>query len=97
MQALHDLYNNRGFQVVAVNIQEDKETVEPFIKEYGISFPIWMDLDGAVTGLYGVHSIPTTYLVNGEGLVVGRLIGSIDWMAPNIQEVIQKLIETLEA
>jgi thioredoxin-like negative regulator of GroEL len=63
----------------------------------GFDFPVWMDPTGAIAGEYGIQSIPTTYLMNGKGEVVGRIIGSIDWTDAGVVQVIETLLSDLEA
>ena len=37
-----------------------------------------------ITNLYGVKNIPVTYLIDPEGLVLGRALGIRDWASPDL-------------
>ena len=43
LQAFYEDHKTEGFVLVAINQEESHELVEPFVKEFGLTFPIWMD------------------------------------------------------
>ena len=75
-KAYHD-YEEQGFVIVAVNAtaQDNANDVEAFIKEFGLSFPVVLDKDGAVNQLYQVRSLPTSFFVDKEGVINEVVIG----------------------
>jgi len=77
MQALYQKLKGKGFEVVAVDMMEDKATVSDFVKKNGYTFPVLLDTTGAVGGgeLYDARAIPTNYIVDKAGKIVGRKIG----------------------
>jgi hypothetical protein len=42
---------------------------------------------------YGVISIPTTYLVNREGFIIGGALGARDWAAESAFLLINQLLK----
>jgi len=92
METLYQRYKNNGFEMLAVNIRENTDTVRQFIQRNNYNFPIMLDLDGRVNANYGVISIPTTFIINKEGRMVGRVIGSIYWDTPQIFAVMDHLL-----
>jgi peroxiredoxin len=77
MQALYEKLKGRGFEIVAVDMMEDKATVSSFIKKNGYTFPVLLDSTGEVggAGLYDARAIPTNYIIDKAGRIVGRKIG----------------------
>ena len=76
MQALYEKLRGRGFEVVAVDMMEDKATVAKFVKTSGYTFPVLLDSTGAVGGgPYAARAIPTNYIVDKGGKLVARKIG----------------------
>ena len=77
MQTLYQKLRGKGFEVVAVDMMEDKAAVAAFVKTSGYTFPILLDSTGAVGGggLYAASAIPTNYIVDKGGRIVGRKIG----------------------
>jgi thiol-disulfide isomerase/thioredoxin len=84
MEAVYKRLKDRGFEILAVNIGEDSKQVSPFMGRYGLNFPAALDTTGRVSSLYGVQAIPTTYIIDSRGLIVSRVVGSIDWNTPKI-------------
>lgn len=79
MERLYRRLKARGFEIVAVNLQEDRKTVQGFVQEMGLSFPVLLDESGRVGAAYGARSIPTTYIVDRRGIVVAGTIGTREW------------------
>jgi thiol-disulfide isomerase/thioredoxin len=77
MEKLYQKLKARGFEVLAVDMMEDKATVSAFVKKSGYTFPVALDKTGEVggNGLYAARAIPTNYVVDKTGMVVGRKIG----------------------
>ncbi len=76
MQTLYKQLREKGFEVVAVDMMEDKATVEKFVKNAGYTFPVLLDSTGQVGGgAYAARAIPTNFVVDKQGRLVGRKIG----------------------
>ena len=77
MQTMYQKLKGRGFEVVAVDMMEDKATVSQFVSRTGYTFPVLLDTTGEVggTSLYDARAIPTNYLIDKSGHIVGRKIG----------------------
>ena len=78
MQRLYQRLKGKGLEVVAVNLQEDEKTVEKFVDEYKLTFPILLDRSGRAGSTYGARSIPTTYIIDSQWLtsLAGTRIGT---------------------
>lgn len=92
MEALYNQYRDKGLEILAVNIQEDAEMAGAFMKNNGLTFQAVLDSDGQVSGSYGVQGIPTSFIINREGRIVARLVGSIDWNTPEIRAAFESLL-----
>ncbi len=79
LNALHKDYGaDRGFVVVGVNLEEDAQTVESFVDQLELVFPIVLDRDGSVTThLFGVRPLPTTLIIDREGFIRDAWNGQI--------------------
>ena len=53
--------------ILAVNVGEDKKTVQDFMDANSYNFTVLLDTDGKVSQLYQVSVIPTSYFVDTEG------------------------------
>jgi hypothetical protein len=79
---------------VLVNFREGTDTVRKAAQERGYVAPVLVDGTGDVTGrIYGVWGPPTSYLVDRQGRLVGRIQGARDWTTPAARNLIKSLIE----
>ena len=62
-------FKDRGVVFYAVNAREDKAKIEAFLQSKSLDIPVLLDRDGGVMKLYGVSSIPQTFIVDQEGIV----------------------------
>lgn len=95
MPAMQDLYEReRGLEVLAVNstVQDSEEAARAFARELGLTFPIALDTDGAVTRAYLVRALPATFVVDREGVIRSVIFGG-----PVSAAVLQTKVEPLLA
>jgi peroxiredoxin len=93
MEKLYAKFKNDGFTILAIDMQEDADSVRAFKEQYQLNFPILLDSDGSVGQFYGVISIPTTYLVDREGYIIGGAIGARDWADESAFMLIDQLLK----
>jgi peroxiredoxin len=94
MQKLYESLRDRGFEILAVDVMEDKATVEKFRRSHGYTFPMLLDADGAVAGLYGAQALPTNYVIDSRGLLRGRVVGvgGPGWTSPEMRALFDHLL-----
>ena len=70
-------FSHTDLQIIAVNAtsQDSLINVRQFVDQYDITFPIPLDLTGAITMDYLVHSLPTTFFIDKNGIIVDVIIG----------------------
>ena len=81
---------DKGLEILAINVAQDKKTVTDFVAKIGISYPVLLDTDGSVSRRYGVVGLPTTIFVDAQGRVLGKILGEAD-VAIFRQKVLQSL------
>ncbi len=95
MQKVHEEYKDKDVVILAVNItaleKNGVEDVNKFLKEKKFTFPVLYDKDGAVSVQYRVSSLPTTYILNKDGMVVNFATGALS--EKRIKEEIQAAME----
>lgn len=80
MQKYHE-GDNEGI-ILAVNLLETEQSfrqVDDFLQEYGITFHILLDENTEVSSFYNAFALPTSYLINKEGIIHTKAIGTINY------------------
>ena len=75
VKAAYDEYKAKGFGIVGVSLDNNKEAWVKAIADLGIEWPQLSDLKGwgcEGAKLYGVNSIPATILVAQDGTILAR-------------------------
>ncbi len=93
MQRLYQKLKDKGLVILAVDLQEDVKTVQKFVDEHQLGFPVVLDSDGRVGATYGARSIPTTYIIGRDGAVLGGTIGGHEWDSPEMIAFFTRLLE----
>jgi hypothetical protein len=64
------------------------------VRQRGYIAPVLLDRDGEVTGkAYGVFGTPTSYLIDRQGRLVGRVVGPRAWESPAARSLLLSLLE----
>ncbi len=63
--------------ILAVNILESPDLINPFAEELGLTIPLALDLDGSINQTYQVTGYPTSYLIDVEGVITAVNVGPI--------------------
>lgn len=64
-----DRFEEDGLLVVAVNLQESSDVIVPYVRDFGMDFPVVLDRDGNVASDYRLFGIPTTYFIDRHGII----------------------------
>lgn len=80
---------DEGFMFLGVNVGEDADTVFEFTGEYPVTFPLPLDREAKVIKNYSVIGLPTTYVIDANGMVTHRAIGSREWDSPDMLKALR--------
>ncbi|PTY05861.1 TlpA family protein disulfide reductase [Opitutaceae bacterium EW11] len=73
--AAYQKYHNKGFEIVGVSLDQNKDTLEKFLKEKGMTWGQYFDGKGwenVLARKYGISSIPATFLIGTDGKIVAK-------------------------
>jgi peroxiredoxin len=77
MEKLYQETKDSDLVMLAVNVGEDKKTVQDFITKNNYNYTILLDTDGKISQLYQVSGIPTSYFIDTEGYLDSGTSGAI--------------------
>jgi peroxiredoxin len=93
INTLYEKLKSEGFTVFTVDIRESARKVASFMKKNSLRFPVYLDESGEISAQYGITGIPTTFIVDPEGKIVGRAIGPRPWSSTDSVEFMRSLIK----
>ena len=73
VKACYEKYHDKGFDIVGISFDNNREAWEKGVKDLGITWPQISDLKGwqcAASDLYNIKSIPATILYGPDGKVI---------------------------
>lgn len=66
---LHNKYKALGFSVIGVNVEQETNLAKSFISSTPVDFPILFDDSNTASKLYDVSAMPTTVIIDRNGVV----------------------------
>jgi thiol-disulfide isomerase/thioredoxin len=93
METVYQRLKNKGFEILAVNIGESRGKVSEFMQEYKLNFPAVLDEKSITGSQYNVRAIPTTYIIDRRGLIIARIVGSINWNTPKVIAALEAVVQ----
>ncbi len=91
LQQVYEEWSDKGLVLLAINLGESLSKVEEFVKNYNLSFPVLLDTNQAISLRYNVRYIPTTFLIDKDGIIQEVKIGAFRSTA-ELEESLSKII-----
>jgi peroxiredoxin len=92
MNQLYQSLRQQPFVMWAVAMKEDHAKVAPFMAKHRFHFTALLDRDGAVSGAYKLRGLPTTYLIDCHGMIVGLARGPQAWTSEAVRALLTELL-----
>jgi peroxiredoxin len=85
MVKLNQAMQGKPFQMLAISIDEGgRNAVQSFFRKGGVTLPALLDTDGKVARRYGTTGVPETFVVDAKGVILKKVVGSMDWSSPEV-------------
>jgi peroxiredoxin len=85
MASLYEELSDQGLAMVAIS-NEDPEVVRQFLEEHPYPFTILLDPEDTLALRLEVMALPTTFIVDRQGRIALRQLGSFSWDSPAMIE-----------
>ena len=94
MERLYQTLKNEPFTILAVNQSESLDLVFAYTGEIEPSptFPMLLDLNGAIPPQWGVLGLPMSFIIDKRGRIAYRAMGGREFDHPNIEKTLRALI-----
>jgi peroxiredoxin len=64
--------------ILAIDVQESRDTVRNYLSSNNISLTVLLDTDGTTAEAYGVSGYPNTFVLNRDGTLYAYIPGATD-------------------
>lgn len=71
---IYNMYKDRGFEVLSVSVDLNESSWKKAMKKDGVFWPSVWDSKRKFDRLYDVDSLPTTYLVDPNGVIIDKYL-----------------------
>ena len=94
LEILYSRFKSDKFDMLGIsNDMFGEQVVRPYIKANNLTFPMLLDQRMTVSHRYGVVSLPTTFLIDPQGKIIGVLQGAEDWTDPETLAYFENLLK----
>lgn len=91
LQELHEEFQDRGVEIVAVNLGEDPALVREFVERNAYAFRVVADRERTIGKRFGVRAIPLTVVVDTAGRVKSVYSGFGSTHKTRLQKMLERL------
>lgn len=93
MWRLKNKLRDRPFEVLAVDMGEDKKIVRAFMPDdMERDFVVLFDIEGKALLEWKIFAFPTSFLIDKKGKIRYALYGGIEWDGPKETKIVEMLL-----
>jgi thiol-disulfide isomerase/thioredoxin len=87
LEELHAEWADDGVQFLAVDVAEERSTVEEFVQQNPFPYPVLLDPEDELSADLGLMALPTLMVVDRDGQVIYFEAGVVD--KPRLEELLR--------
>jgi peroxiredoxin len=96
MQNLYTHFKDKEFAMVAINLNEPAFVVKKYFEDHKLTFTVLLDTINELGAPFGIRGIPTTYIIDRDGGIIGKAVGSRRWDSRKSIALFERLINSIE-
>jgi len=89
---LQNKIDDDKFEILAINIGEDRKKVKDFLAPMKINFPVLTDPAGTSVAPWKLVAFPSSFVIDKHGKIRYGLFGGIEWDNDQVIGIIKKLL-----
>jgi peroxiredoxin len=94
LEVLYQQFKQKNLVLMTISVDyEGLKPVQEFINKNHYTFPVLLDPKCETLDLFEVKGIPTTFIIDKKGRMVGKAIGPRDWKSQDVFSLIDLLTE----
>jgi peroxiredoxin len=96
LEKLYQRFKSKPFEILAISGDMfGARVVQPFVETQKLSFTVLLDQQLTVSNKYGIVSLPTSYLIDPEGKIIGVHAGADNWFDPEVVNFFDDLLKKI--
>jgi len=96
LNALRNELLEQGFEIIAINVDEDSEDALNFLKQYPVDYLTAMDPSGLCPQQYNVMAMPSAYIIDRQGVIRNIHLGFRERDEKGIRQQVLELLAEKE-
>ncbi len=92
LNALRNEHHQDGFEIIAINVDEDSSDAKQVLQERPVSYPVAFDPKAECPRVFEVKAMPSSYFVDKTGKVRKVHLGFRDSDQAGIRELVSALL-----
>ncbi len=97
LNQLQQRLRGRRFKVLAVNVGEGRARIQQFLASAPVDFAVLRDAESVAIKAWRTRVLPTSFLVDQNGMLRYQLVGAADWNDVGPQAPIFELLDRTNA
>jgi peroxiredoxin len=97
MEKLHRKLKVKDFAMVTISIQDSVAAVKEFFEKNNLTFTALLDSFGNTVTAFGIRAIPTTFILDKAGRIIGLVTGPREWDSRESIAMFEYLIDRYAA
>ena len=95
LEQLHGKHAGQGLQIIGVSIDArgDESKIDEFAREFGMTYPIWRDPEERVNARFLAIGVPSTYLIDRDGILRWKHLGTLRASSPGFAEALDAVLK----
>jgi peroxiredoxin len=77
--------------IFAIDGGENTATVQDFVDNFGVEFPVGLDAGQSVTQNYRIFGMPTTFFINRQGVIDYVVAGAV--REPDLRRLVDMILQ----
>ena len=85
-------YRDKGLIILSVSTDSSVNRLREFLKKTPADFIVLSDSKRMVASSYSINGLPTSYLINSDGVIGHKFTGFREWSSPDLRKLIDQLL-----
>lgn len=86
-------YQESGIELVLANVGENVDDIRNFIDKNKFAISVYRDPNKEASRMFGTYKYPETYIIDQDGILRKKIIGSITWRKEEVLNYLDGIIK----